>query len=124
VETVAVFTRIFVQSLLETLAKANIQLTVSGDKLGIDAPKGALTDDLREAIRQHKAELLALLCQAETSPASGEPAGEGKPALCPKCGWPEWISHTQYDKVCAYLASMQNVETEPVPVAAIARSAN
>ena len=93
-------------ALLETLAGVNIQLTVSGDKLGIDAPKGVLTDDIRQAIRQHKAELLALLRQAEVSPGPGEPAaarphscepgkatGEGQPAPCPKCGSLEWVPH-------------------------------
>src|SRR5881396_1279336 len=44
-----------------------------GDKLEV-RPASKLTDDLRQALRQHKAELLALLTQQPT------------PWTCPHCG--------------------------------------
>ncbi len=50
-----------VQELLEELARPDIRLQPAGDKLRVDAPKGVLTDGLREAIRRHKAQLLCLL---------------------------------------------------------------
>jgi len=39
----------------------NIRLAANGDKLEIDAPRDALTDDLLARLRAHKAELLAIL---------------------------------------------------------------
>lgn len=44
--------------LLAALAKARYRVTVEGDSLRV---RGPLTDDLRQAIREHKAALLELL---------------------------------------------------------------
>jgi len=109
-----------VYGLMDELTEAGIALKAVGEQLEVDAPKGALTDELRDAIRQYKAELLALLRQAEVSPGPGEPlaarthscepgkaTGERQPTPCPTCGSLEWVPHGQYDKVCAYLASKQ-----------------
>jgi hypothetical protein len=46
--------------LLQHLRGAGFKLDVAGNKLMV-APAGALTDDYRQAIRDHKAALLALL---------------------------------------------------------------
>ena len=53
------------QHLLVELNKRSIKLQLSGDQLRIDAPKGALDDALREQLRQHKAQLIALLHSEE-----------------------------------------------------------
>ena len=50
-------------ALLDELRTKGVHLTIEGEHVAVDAPKGALTDDLRQAIRQHKAALLALLAQ-------------------------------------------------------------
>jgi hypothetical protein len=49
--------------LLSALQTKGVRLGVRGDQLAVDAPKGVLTGDLRAAIRQHKAALLAMLAQ-------------------------------------------------------------
>lgn len=66
------------------------QITADGDTLRVQGPlRSTLTDELREAIRAHKAELLALLAR---SPANdtGHVGRHGEP--CPQCGetwqWP------------------------------------
>jgi hypothetical protein len=50
--------------ILDDLRGRAVALTSNGDRLKIDAPLGVLTDEDRQAIRTHKAELLALLDQA------------------------------------------------------------
>ncbi len=47
--------------LLAELRRRGVELAVHGDKLRYTAPKGALTDELREGMRQHKQALIELL---------------------------------------------------------------
>jgi hypothetical protein len=47
--------------LLAELNRRGISLRVQGDRLELDAPRGALTPELRRALADHKAELLRLL---------------------------------------------------------------
>jgi hypothetical protein len=54
--------------LLDELRTKGMHLTIAGEHLAVDAPKGVLTDDVRQAIRQHKAALLALLAQPAPAP--------------------------------------------------------
>ena len=49
------------QSLLSDLTAAGVILSANGDRLDIDAPNEVLTDELLTTLRDHKAELLALL---------------------------------------------------------------
>jgi hypothetical protein len=44
--------------LLTELARLEVHLSVASDGLHIQAPSGALTDELRQAMTQHKAALL------------------------------------------------------------------
>jgi len=48
-------------ALLAELRRRGVELAVHGDKLRYTAPKGALTDELREGMRQHKQALIELL---------------------------------------------------------------
>ncbi len=48
-------------TLLESLRGRDIRLSANGDRLRVDAPRGRLTAELRDTLRQHKRELLALL---------------------------------------------------------------
>ena len=48
-------------TLLTDLIDRGIRLSVSGERLNIDAPKGAVTPDLRAALVEHKTSLLRLL---------------------------------------------------------------
>lgn len=55
--------------LLDDLRRGGVRLAANGDRLSVDAPKGALTDDVRAAIGAQKADLLTLL---ETEAARAE----------------------------------------------------
>ena len=66
--------------LIERLSAAGCRLRADGEQLRVHDPKRILTDDLRQAIREHKPELLRLL--------RSEPAND-TPAPCPTCGDPE-----------------------------------
>jgi hypothetical protein len=56
------------EALLQELQRCQVTLHPEGSELRCRAPKGAMTDALRQAIRAHKAALLRLLTQ-DTSPA-------------------------------------------------------
>lgn len=57
-------------NLLSELRQAGVVVKASGpDRLVVDAPKGALTPDLRTALAAHKKELLAILMVTEEKPA-------------------------------------------------------
>lgn len=47
--------------LFADLTHRGVKLTASGDRLSVDAPKGTMTDELRQLLLAHKAELLAML---------------------------------------------------------------
>ena len=47
--------------LLAKLERLNVKVSLAGDKLRLEAPAGVLTRELREALRQHKPALTALL---------------------------------------------------------------
>lgn len=47
--------------LLAELERRNVKLTLSGDKLRLNAPAGVLTPELKEAVRRQKPALIALL---------------------------------------------------------------
>ena len=49
--------------LLNALSNQGVKLAANGDALAIDAPKGALTLNLRDSLIEHKAEILELLRQ-------------------------------------------------------------
>lgn len=57
-----------VTTLLRTLEDLNVRLTAIGDRLVVDAPRGALRDDLRREIRFHKAALLSALRISPSTP--------------------------------------------------------
>ena len=47
--------------LLAELKRLNVKVTINGDKLRLEAPAGVLTPEMKEAIRQQKPALIALL---------------------------------------------------------------
>lgn len=73
-----------VADLQDYLAGKDITLTLDGDNLRIDAPAGVLTDELRQAIRDNKPALVALL----NSQACAAPPRPIK--RCYTCGGKKW----------------------------------
>jgi hypothetical protein len=49
------------QVLLERLRQCDVRLEADGELLRVDAPAGAVTEELREALVEHKPKLLKLL---------------------------------------------------------------
>ena len=49
--------------LLQTLQENGVSLAIQGDRLKVDAPAGALTLELREAVAAHKTSLMTLMSQ-------------------------------------------------------------
>ncbi|MDT9701393.1 MupA/Atu3671 family FMN-dependent luciferase-like monooxygenase [Streptomyces sp. P17] len=69
-----------VVDLLHRLREAGIELWAEGEKLRFSAPPGALTDELRAALREHRDEVLDLLSRASAAPETAEaitPAARG-----------------------------------------------
>jgi len=62
------------RELLTTLQAEGVRVTVKGDRLVLDSPKGVLEPDRIEQVRALKSELLALLIEpdAECQPAAGD----------------------------------------------------
>jgi len=101
------------QALLHDLAARGVILSSNGDQLDIDAPSDVLTDELLATLREHKAELLALL---RSEPTERRPIGtlarprvvRGTRALidCPwsTCGGP-LTAHGRNLYVCATCAT-------------------
>ncbi|MCL1471388.1 amino acid adenylation domain-containing protein [Argonema antarcticum] len=56
--------------LLNTLSNQGVKLSTNGSSLEIDAPKGAITPELRNSLIEHKAELILLLRQNSMSASS------------------------------------------------------
>ena len=59
------------EALLDDLRQRGVALAARGDRLSVDAPRGALTDQVRAAIAARKADLLTLL-EAEAARAEWE----------------------------------------------------
>ena len=67
---------------LAHLQGLDIRLTLDGDRLGVNAPKGALTPEIKAGLQQRKAEILEFLrSAAQSNTASGPP-------LVPRSGGP------------------------------------
>src|SRR3954452_14770165 len=50
-------------ALLADLRRRGIQLSVAGERLSVDAPKGSVTPDLRNELTEHKSDLIRLLTE-------------------------------------------------------------
>ena len=65
--------------LILDLAERGISLRASGDKLAFTAPRGVLTEDQRDALRQAKSEILAELTARENASIVSDPANRHLP---------------------------------------------
>jgi TubC N-terminal docking domain len=73
--------------LLTVLRGLHITLTPRGDRLRVDAPQGVLTDELRQAIRTQKGELLALVEEWSERAAIAEYCGGVPRAEAEQLAW-------------------------------------
>ena len=62
-------------SLLTNLSRQGVKLSVNGDLLDVDAPKGVITTNLRHALSDHKAEIIQLLTQMNLDQPPDLPSG-------------------------------------------------
>src|SRR5687768_17934969 len=64
------------RELLVQLREKGVDVKANGDRLVIDAPRGAITPDLRDALSANKAEILQILTAPpiERTPPRPEPA--------------------------------------------------
>lgn len=74
-------------ALLDTLWTKGARLSVDGDRVAVDAPKGVLTDVVRQAIRTHKAVLLDLVEAFEERAAILEYDGRVSRAEAERLAW-------------------------------------
>jgi pyochelin synthetase len=66
--------------LIDSLAERGIKLSIEGDALIVDAPKGTLTSEVRDALTAQKAEIVALLHQhRDRQPINDLPAIDPDP---------------------------------------------
>jgi amino acid adenylation domain-containing protein len=63
---------------LERLRRLDIRVALEGDRLGVDAPKGALTPELREELARRKQEVVAFLGERRVE-VPLEPVARGGP---------------------------------------------
>ncbi|MEM7760800.1 MAG: amino acid adenylation domain-containing protein [Cyanobacteria bacterium P01_A01_bin.40] len=68
-------------SLINTLSHKGIKLAANGSSLEIDAPKGAITPELRNALANHKPEIIKLLHQNNTLSPKALPTIVPEPEL-------------------------------------------
>ena len=78
------------QELLTELERAGVMLTPGADcgRLRVNAPAGALTQERRRALVEHKAELLELVFEREERAAL-----QGAPAGCDAALWLRAVNH-------------------------------
>lgn len=50
------------QEIITSISRLGITLSLNGDRLRVDAPKGVVTNELIRQITDHKSELLAIIC--------------------------------------------------------------
>ena len=64
------------ESVLAKLSRRDIRLVADGDRLRVSAPPGAVSDELRELLARHKADLLSYLSAPSApvpyAPSSGQ----------------------------------------------------
>ncbi|MEV1293170.1 amino acid adenylation domain-containing protein [Pseudonocardia sp. NPDC049635] len=65
--------------LIEDLTAAGVRLWAEDDQLRFRAPRGAMTEEFRAALRRHRDEVLALLRSAGTARVEPDPAARHEP---------------------------------------------
>jgi hypothetical protein len=99
--------------LLSVARRRGIVLAPRGDRLGYDSPPGALTPDLRSALAQHKAELLALLTADPFAARWGPALDDDVPGIdLPANSWRWVVAGWPHDRWVAW--RRRSGELEPL----------
>src|SRR6266849_6172249 len=94
------------RDLLAQLRERGVQLKASdADRLIIDAPKGVITQDLRDALATYKPELLEILKQ--------EQIAEPPVAVTPKVSQPEMQPAVASEAAAVVMPKVSEPETRP-----------
>jgi tubulysin polyketide synthase-like protein len=97
--------------LLSDLRQAGVVVKASGnDRLVVDAPKGALTPELRAALAEHKKELLAILSVTGQQPVSASSTLPRTRAESEEVARPEAASSRLVDNRLEQMATMESPE--------------
>lgn len=83
--------------LLASLGTLGIELRAEGGRLRFRAPPGALTPELRSALRAREREILGLLA----GPAPAAPTGNDPPTESPAEFWRDWLGELAADGTLA-----------------------
>ncbi|GAB3456751.1 non-ribosomal peptide synthetase [Streptomonospora sediminis] len=67
------------RDLLAELRAAGVHLWADGDRIRFRGPSGALTDDQRAVLREHRADVLALLAEQDTAELVPDPGSRHEP---------------------------------------------
>lgn len=92
-----------VGSLLRDLSAQGIALSVRGDRILVRAPKGAITDNLLERLREQKALIMQYLAAQAEKEADKQPCnheGMHLPRRCFACGGGFWWVSIHGNGVC------------------------
>ena len=83
--------------LLTTLQSRDVRLTVKGDKLHLDGPRGALTPGLVGLLNQFKPDLIRLLRHADDQPAESDQSAVSTTTAPPDEPWDVWLCRVQQE---------------------------
>jgi len=68
------------QQLLADLERLGVTYSVEGQHLRLEAPRGAISDEMRQSLKEHKPQIVELLSQRQLAP------GTGRSGEVPKAG--------------------------------------
>lgn len=75
------------EELLTLVDRRDIRLWVEGDRLRYDAPQGALTPELRARLREHKAQIIALVTERSAAGPNPTALREAPPSFAQRHFW-------------------------------------
>jgi hypothetical protein len=84
-----------VDTLLREVERLGIVLTVKGDRLHVQAPKGILTADLHRALAAQKPDLMRRLSAPPPDETGGTPC-----STCGAAGWWRWLDGRRICRPC------------------------
>jgi len=110
-----------IEQFLSQLRRADVYITVRGDRLVVDAPEGTLTDDLRARIAARKDEILQFLAEAVDSDGEVIVATPGSEPILSFAQQRMWFLDQLQKGTSAFNSPMQVRFRGPLNVEALAQ---